>query len=131
VRGVRPAMPPSPDPAVYVVAAHSSQRIMVAALRTAASLSAVGWHVGILSTYLTSMKPVQVMIDDELLTALDATDEVRAEGRSAVLRRAAAEYLARRRRREIREQYVRAYGESGGLGDEFSGWEEQGTWPED
>jgi metal-responsive CopG/Arc/MetJ family transcriptional regulator len=77
------------------------------------------------------MKPVQVMMDDELLAALDATDEVRVEGRSAVLRRAATEYLLRRRRREIRERYARAYGESGSLGDELSGWEEQGEWPED
>jgi len=71
------------------------------------------------------------MIDDDLLAALDATDEVQAEGRSAVLRRAASEYLARRRSKAIREQYRQAYGKSGGLGDEFSGWEEQGVWPED
>ena len=70
-------------------------------------------------------------MDDELLAALDPTDEVKAEGRSAVLRRAAAEYLRRRRRDEIREQYQRGYGKSGGLGEEFSGWEEEGVWPND
>lgn len=77
------------------------------------------------------MKPVQVMMDDELLAALDATDEVRQEGRSAVLRRAAAEYLARRRRSEIRERYEEAYADSPDLGGELSGWAEQGAWPED
>ena len=61
----------------------------------------------------------------------DATDEVRKDGRSAVLRRAAAEYLVRRERAEVRERYERAYGELDGLGDEFGGWEEEGVWPAD
>ena len=77
------------------------------------------------------MKPIQVMMDDELLSALDATEEVRLEGRSAVLRRAASEYLARQRKRTIHEQYQRAYGESKGLGEEFDGWGQEGVWPED
>jgi len=76
------------------------------------------------------MKPIQITIDESLLAELDASEEVRREGRSAVLRRAAAEYLARRRRDQVSESYARAYGESGGLGDEFAGWEEQGRWPE-
>ena len=75
------------------------------------------------------MKPVQVMFDDELLAALDATDEVQAEGRSAVIRRAAAEYLRRRRKAEIREQYEKAYADSSGLGEEFAGWGDEGVWP--
>ena len=79
---------------------------------------------------LCHMKPVQVTFDEALLAELDAREEVRREGRSAVLRRAAAEYLARRRREEISESYARAYRESGGLGDEFAGWEDQGLWPE-
>jgi metal-responsive CopG/Arc/MetJ family transcriptional regulator len=39
------------------------------------------------------MKPVQIMLDEELLRRLDATPEVEREGRSAVVRRAVAEYL--------------------------------------
>ena len=77
------------------------------------------------------MKPVQVMFDNELLAALDATDEVRAEGRSAVIRRAATEYLVRLRSEAIRKQYEQAYGTSPGLGEEFSGWENQGVWPDE
>jgi metal-responsive CopG/Arc/MetJ family transcriptional regulator len=77
------------------------------------------------------MKPVQVMIDPELLSDLDATEEVRREGRSAVLRRAIAEYLDRRRRHQIRDAYRRAYGDGVGLDDEFEGWEEQGAWPDE
>ena len=77
------------------------------------------------------MKPIQVMIDPELLTELDAMDEVRREGRSAVLRRAISEYLERRRRYQIREGYRKAYGAGGGLGGEYEGWEEQGSWPDE
>ena len=69
-------------------------------------------------------------IDEKLLAELDAFEEVQRDGRSAVLRRAAAEYLLRKRRQAIAEQYARAYGQEPGLGDEFRGWEDQGLWPE-
>ena len=72
------------------------------------------------------MKPVQVLFDEPLLKRLDADAEVRREGRSAVLRRAAAEYLRRRRARNISEAYRKAYGQEGG---EFAGWEGEGSWP--
>ena len=75
------------------------------------------------------MKAVQVMLDEHLLARLDQDPEVRRAGRSAVLRRAAEEYLARRRREAVAEGYRRAYGDASGLGEEFEGWEEQGEWP--
>jgi metal-responsive CopG/Arc/MetJ family transcriptional regulator len=77
------------------------------------------------------MKPIQITVDEELLEELDATEEVKREGRSAVLRRAATEYLQRRRLRYIRERYVQAYGADDDLGREFAGWEDQGVWPEE
>ena len=46
------------------------------------------------------MKPIQVLFDEALLRRLDADAEVRKVGRSAVLRRAAAEYLRKRRARD-------------------------------
>ncbi len=70
------------------------------------------------------------MIDEDLLRRLDADEEVRKKGRSAVLRRAAAEYLRKSRVSRIAEGYRRAYGPKGGLGAEFSGWESEGSWPE-
>ncbi len=76
------------------------------------------------------MKPVQIMMDEALLRRLDADDEVRRSGRSAVLRRAAADYLRRSRSRRIAEAYRHAYGKDAGLGDEFTGWEREGSWPE-
>ena len=76
------------------------------------------------------MKPIQVMFDEDLLRRLDGDQEVREHGRSAVLRRAAALYLRRSREKRIAEAYKRAYGRSAGLGDEFGGWEDEGSWPE-
>jgi hypothetical protein len=74
------------------------------------------------------MKPIQVLFDEPLLRRLDADEEVRKDGRSAVLRRAAAEYLRRRRASRISEAYRRAYRDRG-LGEEFAGWENEGSWP--
>lgn len=76
------------------------------------------------------MKPIQVLFDEALLRRLDSDKEVRRDGRSAVLRRAAAEYLRRRRQRGVSEAYRRAYREGRGLGEEFSGWEMEGVWLE-
>ena len=76
------------------------------------------------------MKPIQVLFDEPLLRRLDADDEVRKLGRSAVLRRAAAEYLRKRRARTTAERYRRAYAKRQGLGGEFRSWEDGGTWPE-
>ena len=53
------------------------------------------------------MKAIQITLDEALLARLDASAEVRRDGRSAVLRRAAEEYLKRRRRRAIADQYTK------------------------
>jgi metal-responsive CopG/Arc/MetJ family transcriptional regulator len=76
------------------------------------------------------MKAIQVMFDEALVKRLDADGEVRKVGRSAVLRRAAAEYLRRSRARRISEAYRRAYRDAQRLGEEFAGWENEGSWPE-
>ena len=77
------------------------------------------------------MKAIQVLFDERLLERLDADEEVRADGRSAVLRRAAAEYLRRRRARQTSQRYQRAYGtRRRGINDEFEGWPSEGAWPE-
>lgn len=70
------------------------------------------------------------MMDERLLQRLDADTEVKRDGRSAVLRRAVALYLRRRRARQVSEAYARAYGQGEGLGAELAGWEHEGVWPE-
>jgi metal-responsive CopG/Arc/MetJ family transcriptional regulator len=75
------------------------------------------------------MKPVQILMDEPLLRRLDADEEVRRFGRSAVLRRAAADYLRRARAKRIAEAYRLAYGKDKGLGEEFAGWQDEGSWP--
>jgi metal-responsive CopG/Arc/MetJ family transcriptional regulator len=76
------------------------------------------------------MRTIQITLTDELLARLDADTEVRQHGRSAVLRRAADGYLRRRRKRSIAEQYAKAYAADVGLGEQFSGWEDESAWPE-
>ena len=76
------------------------------------------------------MKPVQILIDEPLLRRLDADEEVKELGRSEVLRRAANAYLRRSRARRMAEAYRRAYAGGAGLGDEWAGWEDEGSWPQ-
>jgi len=77
------------------------------------------------------MKTIQITMDEKLLAQLDADEETKRDGRSAVLRRAAAEYLKRRRRQFIAQSYRRAYKGVAGLGTEFEGWEDLGQWPDE
>ena len=76
------------------------------------------------------MKAIQVMIDETLLARLDASEDVRRDGRSAVLRRAAEQFLHRREQELIDEQYRTAYEGVDVLEAEFADWEHQGAWPE-
>jgi metal-responsive CopG/Arc/MetJ family transcriptional regulator len=70
------------------------------------------------------------MFDEPLLQRLDADEEVKRLGRSAVLRRAVLEYLKRRRSRKTAEAYRRAYATGPGLDEEFAGWDAEAAWPE-
>jgi metal-responsive CopG/Arc/MetJ family transcriptional regulator len=77
------------------------------------------------------MKAIQITFEEELLRALDADEEVKRIGRSAVLRRATREYLRRSAAARIREQYKRAYGAGGGRVPELEDWIGVGVWPDD
>jgi metal-responsive CopG/Arc/MetJ family transcriptional regulator len=75
------------------------------------------------------MKTIQITVDEGLLAKLDAHEETKRDGRSAVFRRAAAEYLKHRRRESIAQRYREGYSKQRGLGTEFKGWENEGEWP--
>ena len=69
------------------------------------------------------------MFDERLLAKLDADEDVRKVGRSAVLRRIVTDYLRRKRESAIDAGYRDGYADGTGLGPEFDGWEEEGVWP--
>ena len=76
------------------------------------------------------MKAIQITMDEKLLTRFDADEQVQRQGRSAVLRRIAAEYVERRKRQTVADQYRRAYaGSAGGPLPELEAWEGEGVWP--
>ncbi|HVT45182.1 MAG TPA: ribbon-helix-helix protein, CopG family [Thermoanaerobaculia bacterium] len=75
------------------------------------------------------MKAIQITIDEDLLREVNASEEVRREGRSALFRRAAVEYLRKKRESEIARRYAHGYQGRPGLGAGYEHWEEQGEWP--
>ena len=104
--------------------------------------------------HVAGMKPIQVTFDDALLERLDRNPTVRERGRSAVLREAAADFLARKDAEEIDRRYaagygggvptndefpdgvgvrdrpVRGYGGTVPIDDELDGWSAEGVWPD-
>lgn len=82
-----------------------------------------------LPTYGINMKAIQITVDAKLLAQLDADEEVQRDGRSAVLRRAAMEYLRRKQRASIADAYRKGY--RGGVERELAGWGDEGEWPEE
>lgn len=77
------------------------------------------------------MKPVQVMFDEDLLRRLAESEEVRERGRSEVVRRAVEDYLRRRERDAVAEQYRTAYSTTHALDEELDGWSDEGVWPDE
>lgn len=77
------------------------------------------------------MKAIQVTFDEALLERLDRDPAVRARGRSAVLREAAAAYLVRKEADVISDRYRAGYGDRVELEAELDGWAGEGAWPQD
>jgi metal-responsive CopG/Arc/MetJ family transcriptional regulator len=73
------------------------------------------------------MKPVQILIDEELLASLDEDEEVRRNGRSRVLRGLVAAYLESRREARLDTQYRQGYGDNPQVSDELDRWAEEGS----
>ncbi len=77
------------------------------------------------------MQAIQVTFDEALLERLDRHPAVRERGRSAVLREAAAAYLARKDAEDIAHRYRTGYRHAAGLDAELEGWAGGGVWPEE
>ena len=77
------------------------------------------------------VKVVQFTIDADLLRQVDQDPETKKVGRSAFLRHAIRDYLARRRSRQIRDAYRAGYGKEPVTPDEFGPLIEAQAWPED
>jgi len=77
------------------------------------------------------MKPVQILIDEELLAHLDSDEEVQRTGRSKVMRRLIAGYLESRREARLDTQYRQGYEDQSRVAEELEGWAEEVKWPED
>ena len=75
------------------------------------------------------MKPVQILMDEELLAGLDRDDEVQSKGRSKVLRELIAAYLESRREARLDAEYRRGYGEEMRVAEELDGWGGEGAAP--
>jgi len=71
------------------------------------------------------------MMDEALLRQFDADEEVKRDGRSAVFRRAVADYLKRRRTAAVTAAYRRAYAGKHALDEGFHTWADEGVWPEE
>ena len=95
----------------------------------------VEWHLCLdsllSSTYIINMKPIQILIDEELLAGLDEDEEVRRRGRSKVLRGLIAAYLEGRREARLDVQYRQGYGDNLRVSEELDGWDKEGSWPEE
>ena len=76
------------------------------------------------------MKAIQITFDERLLEKLDNDEEVKHEGRSAVIHRAVAEYLRKKRRLTIAAAYRGGYGRKPAESD-LRGWTEEGVWPDE
>jgi metal-responsive CopG/Arc/MetJ family transcriptional regulator len=76
------------------------------------------------------MKAIQITVDERLLARLDGDEEVKRDGRSAVLRRAVTQYLEKKRRSAIADAYRRGYSKHPAK-KEFGTWADEAAWPEE
>jgi metal-responsive CopG/Arc/MetJ family transcriptional regulator len=77
------------------------------------------------------MKPVQLLIDEELLAGLDQDEEVRQKGRSKVVRELVAAYLESRREARLDARYQQGYGDALRVSEELDDWDGEGSWPDE
>lgn len=77
------------------------------------------------------METIQVVLDEKLLKAADRVAKRQRVNRSALIRRALQEYLARLRELELEDQDRRGYISHPQRSEEYRIWENVAAWPED
>lgn len=77
------------------------------------------------------MKPVQILMDEELLASLDRTARLSRSTRSRLIREAVQRHLAYLQRVLREEQHRRGYEQQPQNVEELAEWEAVQTWPED
>ena len=70
-------------------------------------------------------------LDEELLRQIDALEEVKEKGRSALFRRLAQTYLQQLRNHQIRLSYQKGYGANPVVEGELDLTPEYFAWPDD
>lgn len=70
-------------------------------------------------------------MDEALLRWLDSRPEVRAEGRSSVLREAVRAWLRKKEAESIDARYRAGYRMEPKIEEELAGWADAGVWPEE
>ncbi len=77
-------------------------------------------------------RPLQISMDPELLSLIDAEPEVQKEGRSAFIRKAIRLYLDAKRRRAIDQQLIQAYaGQADAMLEEVEDLISEQAWPDE
>ena len=77
-------------------------------------------------------RPLQISLDSELLSLIDAEPEVKEQGRSAFIRKAIRLYLDAKQRREIDQRLVKAYaGQGDAMLEEIRDLMSEQAWPDD
>jgi metal-responsive CopG/Arc/MetJ family transcriptional regulator len=77
------------------------------------------------------MKPIQILMDEEMIAAIDREAKRRKLDRSKLLRAAVVDYLANQRRREREKQDRRGYAGTPQKKEEYEPWLVAQVWPED
>jgi metal-responsive CopG/Arc/MetJ family transcriptional regulator len=75
------------------------------------------------------MKPIQVVMDEELLREVDREAKRAKTKRSALIREAIREHLKRRRVRELEERHRAGYERHPPV--EFDAWDQVAAWPKE
>ena len=80
---------------------------------------------------LAHKKPIQILMEESLLAAVDREARRRGSDRSKLIRAAVERWLEEAKRREREERYVRSLQSDPGEPKEAAAWESIQVWPED